>query len=1485
MARRSAARTRRPTVERGTFGGMLAALALLLAMPASAQALGELTQKADPAGCIVEGTAGGRCKDSNGVADTDAAVSADGENVYTVSFETHKLAILDRDPATGELTQKAGTAGCIRDGAAGEGCQGATALIKPAGVAVSSDGKSVYATSYDRFAILVFDRDTDTGELEQKDGTAGCVSEDSAYFTGGACADGHGIGRPDRIVVSPNGLNVYVVTWDSVVIFDRDPDTGELEQKDGTAGCISDNGTSGTCQVGRGLEAANAEGIAISPDGRSVYANSRSDLVTIFDRDITNGELTQKPGTAGCVSEDGSSDDGPFTCQDGRALQSGSVKSPVVSADNHHVYVPASASNAVAIFDRAPTGELTQKAGTAGCISEDGTGGECLQGRGLMNALDTAVSADGKSVYAGGANAVAVLDRSPDSGELTQKPDTVGCVSQTNPECQTAFGNGAIGGAPTVSPDDKSLYAGVAANKGIAVFDRTVAEPPPPGGGGGPPPPPPDGDGDGIPDTSDNCPATANTDQANADGDAQGNACDADDDNDGVPDAADKCPVQPADGADGCPALFVAAASPRQGGAGGATTITLSGFGLTGEPTVTLKRKGLPDIVGTDVRTTPGARGFSARLNLQGAKLTRYDLVVGRRGSSASVSFARGFTVQERVPPTIGAEVLGGRAALGNYPTRAVVKVTNYGNVDATNALVRVDGFQSGADVDVSGPGVSALPVESGADHGMVVAFDRVPALGTKAAFVRFTPVGPAHALYRVRTQVLSHTVPPGDVGPAANPALRLAREVVKRTDTEESGVLNLTGGGTLSYSLAFKPGSKATPASVEGGRSGATVRHQFTASLPKPGTAPPSGRPQDVTGDLTMTISGSVSTIQGLRAVRDGTGGNATTAQRRHIADCLRARSYISRAQHATLDDLADGGQTIAAVLAGLGDQEADAVLSGQFDVFAGLVVNAWDTALIEYLEAAASRDPSNPFFKRPAEEINGAVLELCRAPFLPETEEWERWPDVDPIDLTFTPDPEPPPVCQSKQPEDFSDVKIDWSGTLLEEGLEPVIEEMMRALERGDRDTVRRLAKKYQALSFFLDDDWTFPPPTPPAPAPSVGPMLVWPMFCDPPPPPPDFTWIVEVIFPADPNDKVGPRGSGKGHFIAPGAPMTYLVMFENKPDAGAPAHEVTITDRLDRTKLDLQTVELGPVYFGTDKFAVPPPGVRNWTDTIDLRPAKNLVVAISAGLDLESGVLTWRFRGLNPDTGELETAPELGFLPPDKAPPEGQGGVTFTVAQRSGLKTGAQIANGASIVFDRNEPILTPTYVNRIDSSVPSSAIRSARARGRSCRTLKVAFAGSDTGSGIASRDVYVSRNGTKYRPWRLGTRRKSDTYRALADGAYSFFSIAADGVGHREAATGGLWDAIVVSARKRGNRLVITLRKSAVKRLKITSLRVRVNGRPKGRASKRVPSRITVNGLRSGGSAIGLVARAKLGRRTTNLRDTRIVAMCPRVRAGK
>jgi len=67
-----------------------------------------------------------------------------------------------------------------------------------------------------------------------------------------------------------------------------------------------------------------------------------------------------------------------------------------------------------------------------------------------------------------------------------------------------------------------------------------------------------DTDGDGIPDSRDNCPTVPNPDQLDTDGDGLGNACDDDDDNDGFTDEVetylgtdhlDACPDNPSDDA------------------------------------------------------------------------------------------------------------------------------------------------------------------------------------------------------------------------------------------------------------------------------------------------------------------------------------------------------------------------------------------------------------------------------------------------------------------------------------------------------------------------------------------------------------------------------------------------------------------------------------------------------------------------------------------------------------------------------------------------------------------------------------------------------------------------------------------------------------------------------------------------------------------------------------------------------------------------
>ena len=100
-------------------------------------------------------------------------------------------------------------------------------------------------------------------------------------------------------------------------------------------------------------------------------------------------------------------------------------------------------------------------------------------------------------------------------------------------------------------------------------------------------------------------------------------------------------------------------------------------------------------------------------------------------------------------------------------------------------------------------------------------------------------------------------------------------------------------------------------------------------------------------------------------------------------------------------------------------------------------------------------------------------------------------------------------------------------------------------------------------------------------------------------------------------DPNDKSGTQGVGAAHFVLPAAPLGYAISFENMITATAPAQTVLLTDPLDGSKLDLATFTLGAMRFG-DTVVTPPAGRSQFSTEVDLRPAKNLLVQIEAGLD---------------------------------------------------------------------------------------------------------------------------------------------------------------------------------------------------------------------------------------------------------------------------
>src|SRR5262249_10856117 len=144
------------------------------------------------------------------------------------------------------------------------------------------------------------------------------------------------------------------------------------------------------------------------------------------------------------------------------------------------------------------------------------------------------------------------------------------------------------------------------------------------------------------------------------------------------------------------------------------------------------------------------------------------------------------------------------------------------------------------------------------------------------------------------------------------------------------------------------------------------------------------------------------------------------------------------------------------------------------------------------------------------------------------------------------------------------------------------------------------------------------------------------------------------------------------------------------------------------------------------------------------VNLRPARNLLVRIDAALDKNTGLLTWRFTSLDPETLQFSGDPLAGFLPPNKNPPEGDGSVLFTVKPKPGPPTGTTIWNRASIVFDANAPIDTPQWCNTTDDTKPTSQVQPL-AGTQTTPSFPVQWAGTDQGSGISDYSIFVSENG--------------------------------------------------------------------------------------------------------------------------------------------
>jgi 6-phosphogluconolactonase (cycloisomerase 2 family) len=349
----------------------------------------------------------------DGLAYADAvAISPDGLQIYAAGRDDNAVAVFRRDLRRGALNFLQ----VLKEG--DDGCQGLAGVRH---LAVSPDGKNVYAAGYADNSLVVFTRDLATGLLAFQQ-----VLQDNVKGV-------DGLEGVVSLAVSPDGKQVYAAGSrdNAVAVFSRSLTTGGLAftqiLRDGVGGIT-------------GIESISS--VTLSPDGKQVYATSATDkAVAVFSRSAATGRLAEiqvvKNGVGGVDGLDGAS-------------------AAAVSPDGKQVYTTADQDNAVTVFAReAATGRLTFQQ-----VLKNGD----LGINGLRGASSLALSPDGRYVYATGTliNAFTLFTRDAATGNLT--------VAQTL--FDGLAGVDGLAGARSVAttPDGEHVYVAGAVDNALAAL-------------------------------------------------------------------------------------------------------------------------------------------------------------------------------------------------------------------------------------------------------------------------------------------------------------------------------------------------------------------------------------------------------------------------------------------------------------------------------------------------------------------------------------------------------------------------------------------------------------------------------------------------------------------------------------------------------------------------------------------------------------------------------------------------------------------------------------------------------------------------------------------------------------------------------------------------------------------------------------------------------------------------------------------------------
>jgi DNA-binding beta-propeller fold protein YncE len=434
-----------PRMNKWRFALFSAAFLALAGAGTTAASTGSLRYQ----GCIGNGGASG-CgapthQSLNGPG--DVAVSPDGTSVYVASYPANSISRFKREP-DGSLRYL----GCLANGTV-EGCRRAKhrSLWFPRSVAVSPDSKSVYVAAGS--SITRFQR-RQGGRLRY----AGCFANDGAHGCRNPSHDS--LGGATDLAVSPDGRSLYVSALGSINHPDGVLTRFKLRANGGLRyrGCFANGGSHG-CKKPSHASLLGAYGVAVSPDGKSVYLTSfYANSLSVFKRAASGGLAY-----AGCLANRGA-----HGCTTAPHRSLAAATDVVVSPDDTSVYVSARGTNSITTFRRSSPSALDFK----GCISNRRANG-CR--RPTHNSLDDpaglAMSDDGRSLYVAsfGSNSITWFSRSSASTlryrGCVADGGASGCVPALHDSLRRVVG-------VATSPDGRSLYSAAVTADAVTSFRR-----------------------------------------------------------------------------------------------------------------------------------------------------------------------------------------------------------------------------------------------------------------------------------------------------------------------------------------------------------------------------------------------------------------------------------------------------------------------------------------------------------------------------------------------------------------------------------------------------------------------------------------------------------------------------------------------------------------------------------------------------------------------------------------------------------------------------------------------------------------------------------------------------------------------------------------------------------------------------------------------------------------------------------------------------